>query len=55
MFKKKASRGLIFNMPKLSIVIVINLDYILDKIRVSYTISERENLLLEVKDSLLEL
>ena len=55
MFKKKVSKGLIFNIPKLFIVIVINLDHILDKIRANYTISKRKNLSLEVKDSLLKL
>ena len=44
-----------FNTPKLSIVTVINLDYMLDKIKVNYTISKRENLLLRVRDRLLKL
>ena len=44
-----------FNMPKLFIVTIINLDYILDKIRVSYIISKKENLLLGIKDKLLKL
>ena len=44
-----------FNIPKLSIVTIINLNYMLDKIRVSYTISKKENLLLSVRDRLLEL
>ena len=35
-----------FNTPKLFIVTIINLDYILDKIRTSYTTSKRENPLL---------
>ena len=42
-------------MPKLFTVTVINLDYILDKIRISYTISKKENLLLKAKDRLLKL
>ena len=44
-----------FNIPKLSIVTVINLNYILDKIRASYTISKKGNLLLKAKDRLLKL
>ena len=44
-----------FNIPKLFIVTIINLDYMLDKIRVNYTISKKENLLLSIKDRLLKL
>ena len=55
MFKEKVDRGLMFNTPKLSIVTVINLDHILDKIRASYTINKRENLLLKIRDGLLKL
>ena len=55
MFKEKTNRGLTFNIPKLFIVTVINLDYILDKIRMSYTINEKENLLLRKRDGLLKL
>ena len=44
-----------FNILKLSIVTIINLDYILDKIRVNYTIGKRENLLLSIRDRLLKL
>ena len=55
MFKEKASKRFMFNMPKLFIIIVINLDYILDKNRASYTISKRENPLLNIRDSLLKL
>ena len=55
MFKEKVGRGLTFNIPKLFIVIVINLDYILNKIRASYTISKRKNLLLKIRDSLFKL
>ena len=55
MFKEKTNKGLMFNTPKLSTVIVINLNHILDKIRVSYTISKRENLLLRTRDRLLKL
>ena len=55
MFKEKANRGLTFNIPKLSIVTIINLDYILDKTKASYIISKKRNLLLRVKDRLLKL
>ena len=55
MFKEKTNKGLTFNMPKLSTISIINLDYILDKIRTSYTISEKENLLLKERDGLLKL
>ena len=55
MFKEKINGGLTFNMPKLSIVTIINLDYMLDKIKANYTINKRENLLLKVKDRLLKL
>ena len=37
LFKRKADRGLRFNMPKLCIVTVINLDYMLNKIKESYS------------------
>ena len=55
MFKEKVGKGLMFNTPKLFIVTVINLNYILDKIKVSYITNKRENLLLKIKDSLLKL
>ena len=55
MFKEKVSGGLIFNMPKLSIVTVINLDYMLDKIKASYTMSEKRNPSLKVRDRLFKL
>ena len=44
-----------FNTPELSIVTIINLDHILDKIRVGYTISKKRNPLLRAKDRLLKL
>ena len=55
MFKEKIDKGLIFNILKLSAVIVINLDYILDKIKVNYVVSKKENLLLQKRDGLLKL
>ena len=44
-----------FNIPKLSIITIINLDYMLDKIRASYIASKRKNLLLGIRDRLLKL
>ena len=44
-----------FNIPKLSIVTIINLEHILDKIRASYIRSKKENLSLRVRDGLLKL
>ena len=44
-----------FNTPKLFIVTIINLDHMLNKIKTSYTISKKENLLLSIRDRLLKL
>ena len=44
-----------FNIPKLFIITIINLNYILDRIRASYTISKKENLLLGRRNKLLKL
>ena len=55
MFKERANKKLMFNIPKLFTATIINLNYILDKIKVSYTINKKENPLLRKKDRLLKL